>query len=69
MFTQQSIIGVVGSGAMGLGIGQISATQHHKTIIFDSSIEAIEKAKNKKFQKSMLMKLNQTFYLPILLMI
>jgi 3-hydroxybutyryl-CoA dehydrogenase len=45
MFTQQSIIGVVGSGAMGLGIGQISATQHHKTIIFDSSIEAIEKAK------------------------
>ena len=45
MFSQQSIIGVVGSGAMGLGIAQISATQNHKTIIFDSSIEAIEKAK------------------------
>ncbi len=45
MFSPQSIIGVVGSGAMGLGIAQISATQNHKTIIFDSSIEAIEKAK------------------------
>ena len=38
MFSQESIIGVVGSGAMGSGIAQVSATNNYKTIVFDTSI-------------------------------
>jgi 3-hydroxybutyryl-CoA dehydrogenase len=45
MFTQQSIIGIVGSGAMGSGIGQVAATAGYKTIIYDTNSNAIEKAK------------------------
>ncbi len=45
MFLQQSIIGVVGSGAMGSGIAQVAATHNYKTIVFDTNADAIEKAK------------------------
>lgn len=45
MFNKQSIIGIVGSGAMGSGIAQVAATQNHKTIVFDTNTEAIERAK------------------------
>ncbi len=41
----QLIIGVVGAGAMGSGIAQVAATYGHKTILFDTSQAAIEKAK------------------------
>ena len=45
MFSKKSIIGIVGSGAMGSGIGQVAATADHQTIIFDTNTSAIEKAK------------------------
>ena len=46
MFTKNSIIGVVGSGAMGNGIAQVAATAGHKTIIYDTNTSALEKAKS-----------------------
>lgn len=45
MFSKKSIIGIVGSGAMGSGIAQVAATADHKTIIYDTNAAAIEKAK------------------------
>lgn len=45
MFTENSIIGVVGSGAMGSGIAQVAATAGHPTIIYDTNSAALEKAK------------------------
>ena len=41
----KEVVGVVGSGTMGAGIAQVSATFGHKTFVFDTSQEAIEKAK------------------------
>jgi 3-hydroxybutyryl-CoA dehydrogenase len=46
MLNKQSIIGIVGSGAMGSGIAQVAATAGHPTIIFDTNDNALEKAKN-----------------------
>ncbi len=46
MFTKDSIIGIVGSGAMGSGIAQVAATAEHQTLIFDTNAAALEKAKN-----------------------
>lgn len=45
MLNKQSIIGIVGSGAMGSGIAQVAATAGHATIIFDTNDKALEKAK------------------------
>lgn len=45
MFKQDSIIGVVGSGAMGSGIAQVAATAGHPTIIYDTNAAALDKAK------------------------
>ncbi len=45
MFKKDSIIGVVGSGAMGSGIAQVAATAGHPTIIYDTNAVALEKAK------------------------
>lgn len=45
MFTKDSIIGIVGSGAMGSGIAQVAATAEHKTIVYDTNQAALEKAK------------------------
>lgn len=45
MFTENSIIGVVGSGAMGCGIAQVAATAGHPTIVYDTNSAALEKAK------------------------
>lgn len=39
-----SVIGVVGSGQMGRGIAQVSAMSGYKTLIFDISAEALNKA-------------------------
>lgn len=44
MFSTNSIIGVVGSGAMGSGIAQVASTAGHQTIIFDSNSMALQKA-------------------------
>ena len=45
MFSKNSIIGVVGSGAMGSGIAQVAATAGHQTIVYDTNTAALEKAK------------------------
>ncbi len=45
MFTKNSIIGIVGSGAMGSGIAQVAASADHKTIVYDTNVAALEKAK------------------------
>lgn len=45
MFTPNSIIGIVGSGAMGSGIAQVAATAGHQTFIYDTNTAALEKAK------------------------
>lgn len=45
MFSQQSIIGIVGSGAMGSGIAQVAASNNYKTIVFDTNADAIVRAK------------------------
>ncbi|MBC7693961.1 MAG: 3-hydroxybutyryl-CoA dehydrogenase [Burkholderiales bacterium] len=45
MFTKDSVIGIVGSGAMGSGIAQVASTAGHKTIVYDTNASALEKAK------------------------
>ncbi len=45
MFNSKSIIGVIGSGAMGSGIAQVASTAGHKVLIFDSNKDALAKAK------------------------
>ena len=45
MFTKNSTIGIVGSGAMGSGIAQVAATAGHQTIIYDTNTAALDKAK------------------------
>jgi 3-hydroxybutyryl-CoA dehydrogenase len=42
--TKKSIVGVVGSGAMGSGIAQVAATAKHNVVVFDKSTEALAKA-------------------------
>lgn len=46
MFSKSSIIGVIGSGAMGSGIAQVAATANHPVKIFDSNPTALSKAEN-----------------------
>ena len=45
MFTKDSIIGIIGSGAMGSGIAQVAATAGHKTIVYDTNAAALERAR------------------------
>ncbi|MES2590472.1 MAG: 3-hydroxyacyl-CoA dehydrogenase NAD-binding domain-containing protein [Bacteroidota bacterium] len=45
MFSKNTIVGVVGSGAMGAGIAQVAATAGHHVILFDTSQHALDKAK------------------------
>lgn len=45
MFSKDSIIGIVGSGAMGSGIAQVAATAGYPTIVYDTNASALEKAK------------------------
>lgn len=44
MLDKNSIIGVIGSGAMGSGIAQVAATASHKVLVFDNNAQALEKA-------------------------
>jgi 3-hydroxybutyryl-CoA dehydrogenase len=41
-----SVIGVIGSGAMGSGIAQVAATAGHTVIIYDNNSAQLEKAKS-----------------------
>lgn len=45
MFSSSSVIGIVGSGAMGNGIAQVAATAGHVVYVYDSNVEALGKAK------------------------
>jgi 3-hydroxybutyryl-CoA dehydrogenase len=45
-----TVIGVLGSGAMGSGIAQIASTAGHQVILYDNNEESLEKAA-KKLQK------------------
>jgi 3-hydroxybutyryl-CoA dehydrogenase len=45
MFSKDSTIGVIGSGAMGAGIAQVAATAGHPVIVYDSSQQALDRAK------------------------
>lgn len=42
---QYTILGVIGSGAMGAGIAQVAATAGHKVVVFDNNTAALDKAK------------------------
>lgn len=44
MLTEKSIIGVIGSGAMGIGIAQVAATSGHKIFIYDNNLAAVQRA-------------------------
>lgn len=46
MFTKSSIIGVIGSGAMGSGIAQVAATASHSVIVYDNNQNSLTKAEN-----------------------
>lgn len=46
MFSLNSKIGVIGSGAMGSGIAQVAATAGHDVFIYDNNPASLEKAKN-----------------------
>ncbi len=45
MFGSDTIIGVVGSGAMGSGIAQLAAAAGHKVVLYDSNLDQLGKAK------------------------
>lgn len=44
MLTQNSLIGVIGSGAMGSGIAQVAAKAAHKVIVYDNNQEALKRS-------------------------
>src|SRR5436190_19318677 len=44
MFSKTSLIGIIGSGAMGSGIAQVAATASHKVIVYDNNEQALRKA-------------------------
>lgn len=44
MLSKKSVIGVVGSGAMGSGIAQVAATAAHQVYVFDNNQAALERA-------------------------
>jgi len=46
MFTKDSEIGVIGSGAMGSGIAQVAATAGHKVAVYDNNQDALLKSGN-----------------------
>lgn len=45
MFSKDSTIGVIGSGAMGAGIAQVAASAGHTVIVYDTNQQALDKAK------------------------
>ncbi len=44
MFSKDSVIGVIGSGAMGAGIAQVAATAGHIVNVYDNNVKSLEKA-------------------------
>lgn len=46
MFTKESMIGVIGSGAMGSGIAQVAAMAGHPVVLYDNNPAALDKARS-----------------------
>lgn len=46
MFSENTLIGIIGSGAMGAGIAQVAAMAGHDVVVYDTSKEALDRAKN-----------------------
>lgn len=46
MFSKNTKIGIIGSGAMGAGIAQVAATAGHQVIVIDTNAAALQKAKS-----------------------
>lgn len=46
MVNSTSVIGVIGSGAMGSGIAQVAATSKHQVILYDNNTVQLEKSKS-----------------------
>jgi len=46
MLTKESVIGVIGSGAMGSGIAQVAATAGHTVYVYDNNETSLNKAEN-----------------------
>jgi 3-hydroxybutyryl-CoA dehydrogenase len=44
MFTKNSEIGIIGSGAMGSGIAQVAATAGHKVLVYDNNQTVLQKS-------------------------
>ena len=44
MFSKSSVIGVIGSGAMGAGIAQVAASAGHIVYVYDNNSKSLEKA-------------------------
>ncbi len=45
MFTKETVIGVIGSGAMGAGIAQVASAAGHPVVLYDTNEEALRKSK------------------------
>jgi len=43
-YSASGLIGIIGSGTMGAGIGQVAAMAGHKTLIYDANPEALKRA-------------------------
>ena len=44
-FSTDSIVGIIGAGAMGSGIAQVAAQAGHNVVLFDTNAAALEKSK------------------------
>lgn len=44
MLSKDSVVGVIGSGAMGSGIAQVAAMAGHKVVLYDANTAALDKA-------------------------
>ncbi len=45
IFNKESVVGVIGAGAMGSGIAQVAAMAGHNVIVFDTNTSALDKSK------------------------
>lgn len=45
IFNKESVVGVIGAGAMGSGIAQVAAMAGHNVIVFDTNAAALDKSK------------------------
>ena len=45
VFDNETIVGVVGAGAMGSGIAQVAATAGHRVVLADADASAVDRAR------------------------